>query len=435
MSNSDNHPIAILGGGLAGLAASMACKAPVFEAADHPGGVGASDEVDGFVFDRGIHVLNTKSPKVLSFLADIGVDMVRVERIASIYSHGVYSAYPFQVNSARLPVALRARCVWDFLRRESNPEPTNYQEWMYRNIGTTFAETFLIPYSEKFWGVSPTEMTFEWTGNKVPHPSTVQVLRGALWSRQTAIGSNAVFHYPRNGHGYGSVARRLALQGGDIHLGHRAVRIDAGAREVTFDNGRRIRFEHLLSTVPLPEVVRMTVDAPESVRAAAGRLRTNSIMVVNLGVGRTPISDHHWVHFPEKDIAFFRLSFPSNFAPGLVPPGTSSVSCEVSYPVGSPPDREALTDRVIQDLVRVGILRTDDEIVQRHTYDIPYAYCVYDQSRKDSVRTIRDWLESTAITPCGRFGLWTYFWSDEAINSGRKAGEKALRRTVGDLAA
>ena len=47
--------------------------------------------------------------------------------------------------------------------------------------------------------------------------------------------------------------------------------------------------------------------------------------------------------------------------------------------------------------------------------------------RKESVRTIHDWLKSIDVIPSGRYGLWTYFWSDEAILSGRKAADTAMK--------
>ncbi len=424
---AQSYDIAILGGGLAGLAASMRCQAPVFEAAPRAGGVGSSDTVDGFTFDRGIHVLNTKSPNVLGFLRDIGVEMAPRNRIAEIYSHKEFTAYPFQVNTAGLPLGLRARCVWNFLNRDKYAEPTNYEEWMYKNIGETFARTFLIPYSEKFWGVHPSEMTFEWTGTKVPKPSTWQVLRGALWSRQTAIGSNALFHYPQNGPGYGTIAQALQDLSGEVHTNHRAVHLDVSKRRVTFENGNETDARVLISSIPLPELVGIADDVPEPVREAAGKLRTNSILVVNLGIGRPNVANKHWVHFPEKNISFFRLSFPSNFSPGVVPPGHSSISCEVAYRPGEKPDPEHMTERVIQDLQKVGLLRPDDPVVLRHTFDIRYGYCIYDKERKPAVRTIRGWLESHDILPTGRYGLWSYFWSDEAINSGRNSADKALK--------
>jgi protoporphyrinogen oxidase len=434
VTNSSSD-VVILGGGLAGLAASVMTGAPVYEAADAIGGVASSDSVKAFTFDRGIHVLQTKNQRVLDLLAEVGMTFATRERIAHIYAHGQYSEYPFQVNSAGLPVALRARCVWEFLRRNGNPEPRNYQDWIYRSVGKGFADTFLIPYSEKFWCVSPKEMTFEWTGNnRVPQPRLSQVLRGAIYNKRTSIG-NAIFRYPEPGPGYGAVARALAKRCGAIRLGHHATRLDAGMRRIVFNDNSAVNYQVLINTIPLPELVSIAFEAPEAVRAAVARLRTNSILVVNLGINRPNLSEKHWVHFPEKHLSFFRISFLTNFANDMAPPGTSSISCEVSYRNAQPLDSQATTRRVIDDLIRIGILRREDEILATSTYDIRYAYCIYDMERKAALRTVKAWLASVDIVPAGRYGLWTYFWSDEAIMSGLKAGERSLRWLAGERAA
>jgi protoporphyrinogen oxidase len=163
------------------------------------------------------------------------------------------------------------------------------------------------------------------------------------------------------------------------------------------------------------------------VRQAAARLRTNSILVVNFGVDRADLSPRHWVHFPEKDISFFRISFPHNFSPDIAPRGMSSVSAEVAYSAGRPVDVADTVARVREDLIRTGMLRRDDRIVSTTTRNIRYAYCIYDQERKEALRVIHQWLRSQDITVCGRYGLWTYFWSDETILSGLKAGEATRR--------
>ncbi len=422
--SSDKSKVLVLGGGLAGLTAAIYSGAPVYEAADSSGGVASSDTVDGFTFDRGIHILQTQNEKVIELLAEVGVTMQDHSRLAYIYSHETYTAYPFQVNTAGLPFGLRARCVWNFLNRSKQPAPRNYQEWMYKALGRGFADTFLIPYSEKFWTVSPTEMTYEWTGNRVPKPNTWQVLRGAIWNKHTRIGTNVDFRYPVSGVGYSTIAKALTSRVNELHTGHRATLVDTEKRTVRFNDEKDVAYNKLISTIPLPELVRICPHAPDKVREAAAKLRTNSIMVVNLGIDRPNISDRHWVHFPEKDISFFRLSYPHNFAENVAPPGMSSISAEVAYGRDNRPQPDALTDRVINDLIRTGAMPADAPITTRYVHDIRYAYCIYDMNRKQSVKTIHDWLESVNIVPTGRYGLWTYFWSDEAMLSGKRTAEK-----------
>ena len=419
--------IVILGGGLAGMTASLFTGAPVYEAENHGGGVASSDKIDGFTFDRGIHVLQTNNQEILKLLDELGIEFSIRDRSAHIYAFGKYTAYPFQVNSTNLPLGQRLKCVWHYLRRDSNPEPTNYQEWIYRTIGRGFGDTFLIPYSEKFWSVHPREMSFEWTGNRVPTANVWQVLRGAVVSRNTRVGTNATFRYPMGSAGYGTVADGIRRRiGENLNTGCRALKIDTRQRRVIFKDFA-VDYNVLLSTIPLPQLARIA-DAPPEVRKHAAALQTNSIMVVNLGIARADLSAKHWIHFPEKDISFFRISFPHNFAEGLVPRGTSSISAEVSYPTGTPPDPEILTKRVIDDLVKVRVLRPEDEIIAKHTRDIPYGYCIYNETRRQALTVIKDWLDEVDIVPGGRYGLWTYFWSDEAILSGKKSAELAKRR-------
>ncbi len=424
--------VVVLGGGLSGIAASFGSGAPVYEADSRAGGVATSDSADGFTFDRGIHVLQTRRQKVLSLLEETGVQLLQHTRHAYIYYRGRYTEYPFQVNSASLPLIERARCVTAFLRRHSEPPPANYEEWINRSVGRGFASTFLIPYSEKFWTIHPREMTFEWTGSRVPQPTTWQVLRGAIWSKRTAIGTNASFRYPA-GLGYGSIAQRLADRAGRIYLDHRAIGIDTAARRIHFDNGSSADYDTLISSIPLKELIPLCSQAPEPVRDAAARLRTNSIFVVNLGIGREDRHKRHWVHFPEKDISFFRISFPHHFNAVVAPRGTSSISAEVAYSNTSPLDKASATARVIEDLRRVGILGADDPIVSTATRDIKYAYCIYDGYRKEALRIIHQWLRTQNILPCGRYGLWTYFWSDEAILSGLNAAAAMRRRAHAPL--
>jgi UDP-galactopyranose mutase len=206
-----------------------------------------------------------------------------------------------------------------------------------------------------------------------------------------------------------------------IHLRHEATNIDIHRRIVEFNHGEsEVSYDRMISTIPLPELVRIVPDAPEEVRAAANRLRCNSIFLVNLGIDRPSISPAHWIHFPEPDLSFFRISFPENLGPNLVPPGKSAVSAEVAYSAENPLQKETIVDQVIKDLKRAGVLRETDRIELTDTIDIPYAYVIYDHHRRDAVRVVRNWLKTVDIHTTGRYGLWAYLWSHEAILSGRQ---------------
>jgi len=415
----------ILGAGLTGLSAAYHGRGVIYEMADEIGGHSKSKNVDGFVFDEGIHVLQTKNEAVLDLYRGLGLGFHEHQRSGWVFANGSFSRYPFQVNTAHLPPLMRAQCVLGYIKAASSSTPEalgrlrTYEEWLYATFGAAFAEKFFLPYSEKFWTVHPREMTHRWAGLRVPRPRTWDVIKGAFREQKTELGTHVHFRYPM-GEGFGETARAFAPYV-EVRLRKCLTEVDPGRKTLTFNGQETVSYERAISTIPLPVLVRLTKGVPDAVARAAERLRHNSILVVNLGIDRPEISEKHWVHFPQKDISFFRISFPTNFGPGLAPRGTSSVQAEVSYRSHSRVDPAETVDRVVEDLKRVGVLRASDRVVVRDTLDIHYAYVVYDHQREESVKTIRDYFKKEGIYPCGRYGNWAYFWSDEAILSGKKA--------------
>jgi len=75
--------------------------------------------------------------------------------------------------------------------------------------------------------------------------------------------------------------------------------------------------------------------------------------------------------------------------------------------------------------VRVGLIRADDKIVTANEVDMRYAYVLYDHSRAESVKTIRDWLAGHQIILSGRYSEWEYYNSDHAFLAGKKAAAAA----------
>ena len=296
-------------------------------------------------------------------------------------------------------------------------------------FGRGIAEHFMLPYSHKFWGLSPDKLTTDWVNVRHPKPSLEEVISGALHDQDKGFGINATFQYPKEG-GFGFIAEALAKNCLDrINLGMKATFIDPKNKEVTFNEDLIISYEKLLSTIPLPEILKLLPEVPDEVVDASNNLKTNSVFVVNLGINREKITDKSWIYFLEKEFIFFRISFPFNFlknSHAVVPPGHSSISAEIAYGNDNalPYEREKIPQRVIKDLIKVGIIEKTDQIVYQDTYDINYGYVIFDQRRKKSIKVIHKFLKSLNIIPCGRYGLWAYLWSDEAILSGKKVAEK-----------
>jgi UDP-galactopyranose mutase len=212
---------------------------------------------------------------------------------------------------------------------------------------------------------------------------------------------------------------------GELLLNSRVVAVSPRNRTITLSSGRTLSYEHLISTMPLPVLIRlMGEEAPAAVRSAAAQLRHLSVRCVNIGVGREKLTDKHWIYYPE-DTVFHRIFVQGNASPHCNPKGGFGLTCEITYSEYKPLpcDGDELTQRCIDDCRRVGLIRDDDPIWTANHVDMPYAYVIYDHGRKERVARIREWLQQRDIVLAGRYSEWEYYNSDHAFIAGKKAAE------------
>ncbi len=426
-SNNINRQTIILGGGLAGLSACYYGKGIIYEQNHYVGGIAKSRSSKGFTFDEGLHVLHTQNEDVLNLLRQTETNLDTKQRQAWIFSHEAMTRYPFQANTYGLPINIVKDCLLGFIKNDFNDRDkvNNYEDWIYFMFGKGIAEHFMIPYSQKFWGLDPKELTTDWVDVRHPKPSTEEVIEGALNDQTKGFGVNAQFQYPQRD-GYGAIAKSMARTCNDrVECSMKATNINVSKKEVEFNNSYIVQYKDIISTIPLPNLVALINDAHYEVIEAVKRLRTNSIFVVNIGINRPNISNKHWIYYLEKEFLFFRISFPFNISNSMAPEGTSSISAEIAYGNNNvlPVNKNAIVDFVINDLKKAEIILEDDDIIFTDTIDIKYGYVIYDKERKDAVNIIHNYLKSKSIFPCGRYGDWAYYWSDEAILSGKRVAE------------
>lgn len=432
-----NEPI-ILGGGLAGLSACYNSKGTVFEKGSRIGGHARSHQIDGYIFDEGIHVLHTSNKYVLNLMEEIDADMVVKDRDAWIFSHGSMTRYPFQANTYGLPVQIVKECLMGFInntfsdRRKIN----NYHDWIYFMFGDGIAKHFMIPYSKKFWGIDPEDLTTDWVNVRHPRPTLDEVITGAISDQEKGFGINASFRYPKI-NGFGNIAYSLSNKCHDrIKCDMEVTKIDPKSKIVQFNGNQNLEYENqLISTIPLPDLLKLIKGVSKDIISESMKLRTNSIFVVNLGIDKPNISEKNWIYFLEKDFCFFRISFPHNQSKTVAPRNKSSISAEVTYGNNNklPVNKNKLAGRVIDDLIKAGILEKKDKIEVINTFDIKNAYVIFDKNRKSAVKKIHEYLDSIDIIPCGRYGDWAYHWSDESILSGKKAAKKYNKQIKGNI--
>lgn len=452
--------IVVLGAGLAGLSTAWHLKARecrILEREGAVGGLARTVASNGFLFDFTGHLLHVKSDHVKKMVDDLlGPDQVHLERSAWIKYQDALVPYPFQVNTAALPIDVRLECLTKFaesLLARRRPEPgalldpqrplplsflkvktptggyaLSFHDWTIATFGEGFARHFFLSYNEKNFAADLRTISSDWVSWAVPKPDLEEVLRGALGFPQREFGYNPRFRYPRSG-GIQRLPEAIARGVPKVETDVAVAKIDAKRKRVTLADGRTVEYSHLVATNPLPELLAMIDDLEPAVRAAAKKLRWCAVSSFNFGVEGDLGHRMHWIYYPERDLPFYRAGFPSHLTPAMAPSGMSSVCAEVAYPAASfppPPGAEAEVEAALR---RCGALPSDRRVVLRQRLDLPYAYVLFDDARRAALPPIFEALLARSIVPVGRYGAWDYLSMESTILQGKETAEYLHART------
>lgn len=287
-----NASVAVLGAGLAGLAAAQALvetghSVEIYDKNPYIGGHASTHNFDGFLFDEGPHVSFTKKPEIQDLFAR-GVHHQFLDHKAAVtnFWRGRTIPHPAQCHLHGLPSELVASCLLDFVKAQSDTkEIANYADWCYKSLGRAFSEEFSFRYTRKYWTTEAANLSTDWVGSRVYPPKLEEVIRGALSPQQASVHYITQFRYPIHG-GFGSYAQAVLPAGGAFHLGQELLLVDLVKRRLEFASGLESDFDLLISSLPLPILIGLIKDVPAAVAEAAQKLVCTSVVLVNIGVAR-----------------------------------------------------------------------------------------------------------------------------------------------------
>jgi protoporphyrinogen oxidase len=413
-------PVVILGAGLTGLGAAYRLtelggpEFAVYEQHSYVGGHAASFRTpEGFTFDEGGHVLFSHYPYFDRVVErTLRHNRLNHQRDSWIWIAGCWVRYPFQEHLFQLPPEQAYECMSGLIEASADGHraPENFREWIEASFGRGIARQFMVPYNEKVWAHPLEVMDYNWIGERVATIDLSRVLRRFIFREESQWGPNSVFTYPLEG-GFGGLASAIArtLDPACLRLSSTADCIDIQRRIVAFRGGHELRYESLVSTLPLPLLLRLLRgEVPSHVRSAGERFLRNRVFVIGIGVRGAPPSSKHWVYFPEPKYPFNRLTFLSNYSPLVVPgPDTYSLLVEIAFSSHRPLDRRAAIQDTITSLEDLGFLRRD-RVLSVWSKGMSYAYPLPFLGRDALLREIHAFLESHGIYSRGRFGGWRY---------------------------
>lgn len=417
-----NNNTIILGAGISGLGAAYSLRQKgetplVLEKDETYGGLCGCFTIDGFTFDRFVHLSFAKDERVLNIFNTSAKRIItHIPNPYNIYNRK-WIKHPAQNNLYPLSAEEKSLIINDFLSRPNNVEADkidNYEQWLRIQFGNYFAEHFPMKYTKKYWMCEAKELETRWVGQRIYQPSVEEVIKGSQTADTPVTYYAKEMRYPASG-GYRQFFSLLA-EGTDIRYGKEVTNIDTTKKTVKTSDNTTYHFTRLISTLPLNLYPSLMPGMPEDIKEAARMLKATSGYHVSIALKTKDIPPYLWWYIYDEDILAARVYSPSLKSPNNAPEGCSSLQMEV-YCAENAFTEQELKERTVGKLIEIGIIKEED-ILFTHIGFEAYANVIFDKNIYVCREKVRKYLISQGVEPIGRFGEWGYLWSDQSLLSG-----------------
>lgn len=417
----------VIGAGPAGLGAALALgdSAIVLESRETAGGLCGTLTLDGAIFDLGGHSFHTPHPAIRQLVFD-ALEMEEQNRDAWCWLNGEWVRYPFQQHFSELADSdSRHACQIGLDAAGGSQDAANFDEYLDRRFGRGVTELFMRPYNRKLWGADLTRLDTEWVVERVAAPAGTAESNMLESRGRSPIAKDAVIAYPAKG-GYGEIFQALARRVADIRFRQCVTSINPRTSTLRTANGETASWRRIISTLPLPALLRLIPNVPTAISSAVSELEAVPITLVMLVLDGRYETLRQRIYCPDENIIGHKIVLNHNSSRWLRTLPRHGVQVELSEfnPFSSSTDVRSLVDAVVAGLLRMGVIPSPDYVRSTKVLRIPFGYPVQTRSRSNIVALAQHWLSEHRIYTAGRFGEWAYINSDEALYRGHCVGMK-----------
>jgi protoporphyrinogen oxidase len=240
------------------------------------------------------------------------------------------------IESALCAISLiRNRLVARLRRSSALKETDNYESYLVRRAGRRAYRLFYEPYARKVWGGEPASISTTAVKKRISMLSPTLFLKDMV-AHYAGRSRNSYYYYIQGGMSglAEGLAQRIRENQGEIRTGVNdfRLRLEGTERAIAFPQAGlpAVKFETLISTIPVDELLLQLNPAEEALRRIQ-EITWRGLRLVFLHVEGEPNLKGESFYFPELGYPFGRVSVPKRFDPAMQPEkGETALTCEVA---------------------------------------------------------------------------------------------------------
>lgn len=456
MSNSQNKRVAIIGAGPAGLTAAYklseaGIQIDLFEAGSAVGGMAKTISLWGQLVDLGPHRFFSSDPRVNRlWLEIIGQQYSMVNRLTRIYYKNIFFDYPLKAFNTLfgLGVFQSTLCILSYIKAKFLPEKSEktFEAWVSNRFGKKLYGIFFKSYSEKLWGISCKDLDADFAAQRIKKLSLYEAIKSAIFSGGGKISHKTLvdeFAYPHHGAGevYDLMAAKVKGWGGRIHLNTPIDSVQLEVDElvkpsVMFVDGQKIHFDHIISSMPITQLIEK-IGAPYEICNHAKALTFRNTILVYLQIDGGSSFPDQWIYVHSSDLKTGRITNFKNWNSYIDKGKSETILCLEYWCYDSDSiwemDESALIELATREIYSTGLI-TRGSVMAGKVYRVPKCYPVYATGYREHLKPIEEFLSTKlGLSVIGRYGSFKYNNQDHSILMGLLAAENILSNKAYDL--
>ena len=460
--------VIIIGGGVAGLGAAwrladQGYNVKVLESDDVIGGLAKSVKIKNQILDIGPHSFFSEDKEVLKKVLDLFIGeesevQYSKNRKMKLVFKGKYIDYPLSLKSIFqlgffAPILSFLSFSKSFLKtyffsnssKKNSLEDESIEEWATNNYGKYLYINFFKPYSEQFWKMNTSQLSYRVIPNRSKKIDFAETLKHLLFKKYLDLAKSEPgdlnlqereslpTYYPKNG--FGEIANRISKKikenGGEV-LTNQAVEeilIKKDNKFVIKTKNLDLNSDHVISTIPINKVINLVKPIPtEEIIKSLNNLEYLSLILVYVTTKKINVLDCEYCYFVNR--TFNRLS-EMNFITGNKDPKKNNliiaeISCHYNDSMWNSSDDEIFS-LCTKDLERDNFL-SKDEILNFEIIKMESVYPIYKKDYKKYLDDANSYFSNIKnFYSTGRQGQFFYGDSDQMIRLGFDVADKIVK--------